>query len=93
MEARKVLYEDTPEFEAFSKQAFDMDTAKLETEIAFLEKCIFFTERAARREHPEGDQTMHKQAERMWSQFNFMKLVLAGKKPKVKKRASKRKKR
>lgn len=92
MEARKI-YEDTPEFEVFSKEAFDMDTEKLKTEIAFKEKCIFFTERAARREHPGGDQTMHNQAERMWSQLKFMQLVLKGKSPKVKKSASKRKKR
>ena len=89
----KEVYEKTKEFDEFSNKAFHMDLPTLKNEIEFLDKCIFFTLRAAKLETPGGDQTMHNQADRLFSQRSFMVIVMNGKKPKVKKRAPKRKKR
>lgn len=86
-------YHESPEFKEFLSKITQMDRATLENELEFVGKMIFFTDRAASRETPGGDQSMHKQLERLNIQRILMEKILQTlPKPKVK-RAPKRKKR
>ena len=69
----------------FTCRIEEMDVKKLKAEIEFIDKCIFFTNRAAQREMGT-DQTMHKQLDRLNKERDFMVDTLKLKSPKNKKR-------
>jgi len=82
-------YKESQEFQTFKDKVLAMDNEKLETEIAFQDKCIFFTDRAAKREIGE-DRTMRNQLERMKVQREFMGAVMAARPVKKAKRDRKK---
>jgi hypothetical protein len=86
------IYADSQEFQDFITKMRAMDRETLVNELEFLQKSIFFTDRAAGRETPGGDQTMHHQLARLNTQkFHMEKELESRPKPKkVKKRAKKR---
>lgn len=90
-----IAYEDSDEFRDFKTKTLTMDKDRLESDREFIRKGIFFTDRAAKRETPGGDRSMHNQLARLQRQEEFITEVLNQRasmrpKPKKAKRGSKK---